>query len=113
MRKLAAGRLISSLGTSVADIAIAYSLFPRTHSAYWVSGLYFFTFGVNGLVAPLFGAERSSSTPVFPRPGRHAIGRGPLQLKDGSRECPADQPTRYATVAKSEPLVDPVLPPVT
>jgi MFS family permease len=56
IRKLAAGRLISSLGTSAADIAIAYSLFQRTHSAYWVSGLYFFTFGVNGLVAPLFGA---------------------------------------------------------
>jgi MFS family permease len=56
IRKLAAGRLISSLGTSAADIAIAYALFQRTHSAYWVSGLYFFTFGVNGLVAPLFGA---------------------------------------------------------
>ena len=56
IRKLAAGRLISSVGTSAADIAIAYALFQRTHSAYWVSGLYFFTFGVNGLLAPLFGA---------------------------------------------------------
>jgi MFS family permease len=56
IRRLAAARLISSVGTSAADVAIAYSLFQTTRSAYWVSGLYFFTFGVNGLVAPFFGA---------------------------------------------------------
>ena len=55
-RKLAAARLISAVGTCAADIAIAYALYQRTHSAYWVSVLYLFTFGVNGLVAPFFGA---------------------------------------------------------
>jgi MFS family permease len=56
VRRLALARLISTLGTAAADIAAAYVIYQRTHSAYWLSALFFLTFGVNGLVSPLFGA---------------------------------------------------------
>jgi MFS family permease len=56
VRRLALARLISTLGTAAADIAAAYVVYQRTHSAYWLSALFFLTFGVNGLVSPLFGA---------------------------------------------------------
>jgi MFS family permease len=38
------------------DIAAAYVIYQRTHSAYWLSALFLLTFGVNGLLSPFFGA---------------------------------------------------------
>jgi MFS family permease len=56
VRRLALGRLISNVGTAAADIAAAYVIYQRTHSAYWLSALFLLTFGVNGLLSPFFGA---------------------------------------------------------
>jgi MFS family permease len=56
VRRLALARLISTLGTAAADIAAAYVIYQRTHSAYWLSALFLLTFGVNGLLSPFFGA---------------------------------------------------------
>jgi MFS family permease len=56
VRRLALARLISNVGTGAADIAAAYTIYQRTQSAYWLSALFLLTFGVNGLLNPLFGA---------------------------------------------------------
>ena len=56
VRRLALARLISTLGTAAAEIAAAYVIYQRTHSAYWLSALFLLTFGVNGLLSPFFGA---------------------------------------------------------
>jgi MFS family permease len=56
VRRLALARLISNVGTAAADIAAAHAIYQRTHSAYWLSALFLLTFGVNGLLNPLFGA---------------------------------------------------------
>jgi len=56
VRRLALARLVSTAGTGAADIAAAYLIYRRTHSAYWLSALFLLTFGVTGLLSPLFGA---------------------------------------------------------
>lgn len=56
VRRLALARLISNVGTAASGVAAAYVIYQRTHSAYWLSALFLLTFGVNGLLNPIFGS---------------------------------------------------------
>ncbi len=56
IRRLAAGRLISLLGSEGAWIALMVSIYGSTHSTVWMSIALFVTVGASGLFTPLTGA---------------------------------------------------------
>jgi MFS family permease len=55
IRRLAAGELLSSVGSWAAGIATSFFMYRRTGSAIWVAGTLFFTFGITGFLSPLAG----------------------------------------------------------
>ena len=55
VRRLSAARLASSGGTHAAQIALAFTVYERTHSSLWVSTSLVASAGVVGLVGPLSG----------------------------------------------------------
>ena len=55
VRRIAAARLISLTGGAAAYIALTFTIYERTGSAWWLSATLFLTFGVTGLVSPLAG----------------------------------------------------------
>jgi MFS family permease len=56
IRRLAAARLATMTGSWAANVAMAYVIYERTHSAVWLSAHYLLTFGVMGFVTPFAGA---------------------------------------------------------
>jgi MFS family permease len=56
IRRLAGARLATMTGSWAANVAMAYVIYERTHSAVWLSALYLLTFGVMGFVNPFAGA---------------------------------------------------------
>jgi MFS family permease len=55
VRRLALGRFLSSTGSGIAGVALAYFVYQQTNSAIWLAGTLFFTFGVAGLLLPFAG----------------------------------------------------------
>ena len=55
VRLLAAARLVSVGGSQAAQVALAFTIFQRTHSAGWVAAALVASAGVVGLVGPLSG----------------------------------------------------------
>jgi MFS family permease len=56
VRYIAAARFISASGTAAATIALAYTIYEQTHSAFLLSAVFFLTVGVTGLLSPVAGA---------------------------------------------------------
>jgi MFS family permease len=56
VRRLAAARLISIVGSQAAFTALLYTIYRRTGSPAWVSATLLATFGTIGLLSPLAGA---------------------------------------------------------
>jgi MFS family permease len=55
VRRLSAARFASSGGSHAAQIALAFTIYARTHSSLWVSASLVASAGVVGLVGPLSG----------------------------------------------------------
>ncbi len=53
--RLAAGGMVSSLGSDATAVAFGFFLYDRTHSAMWLSVWFFLTFGITGILTPVFG----------------------------------------------------------
>lgn len=53
--RLAVGAAVTSSGDEAGFIALAYAVFIKTNSAFWLSGTLLVTVGLSGLVAPLAG----------------------------------------------------------
>lgn len=53
--RLAAGGLVSILGSGATNVAFGFFLYDRTESAVWLSVWYFLSFGITGIVTPVAG----------------------------------------------------------
>jgi MFS family permease len=53
--RVAAGGLISSLGSGATAVAFGFFLYDRTGSAVWLSAWYFLSFGIAGVLTPVAG----------------------------------------------------------
>jgi MFS family permease len=53
--RLAVGGMVSSLGSDATAVAFGFFLYDRTHSAMWLSVWFFLTFGITGILTPVFG----------------------------------------------------------
>ena len=55
VRRLAVARFASTGGSQAAQVALAYTVFERTHSAAWVSAALVACAGIVGVVGPISG----------------------------------------------------------
>ncbi len=53
--RVAAGGLVSSLGSGATAVAFGFFLYDRTRSAVWLSAWYFLSFGISGILTPVAG----------------------------------------------------------
>jgi MFS family permease len=53
--RIAAGGLVSSLGSGATAVAFGFFLYDRTGSAVWLSVWYFLSFGITGILTPVAG----------------------------------------------------------
>ena len=53
--RVAAGGLVSSLGSGATAVAFGFFLYDRTGSAVWLSVWYFLSFGISGILTPVAG----------------------------------------------------------
>ncbi len=53
--RIAAGGLITAVGSEMTAIAFGFFLYDRTGSAFWLSVWYFLSFGITGVLTPVFG----------------------------------------------------------
>jgi MFS family permease len=53
--RVAAGGLVSSLGSGATAVAFGFFLYDRTGSALWLSAWYFLSFGISGIFTPVAG----------------------------------------------------------
>lgn len=53
--RVAAGALVSSLGSGATAVAFGFFLYDRTGSAVWLSAWYFLSFGISGILTPVAG----------------------------------------------------------
>jgi MFS family permease len=53
--RVAAGGLITALGSDATAVAFGFYLFDRTGSAVWLSIWFFLSFGITGVLTPVFG----------------------------------------------------------
>jgi MFS family permease len=55
IRRLAVARLLSNTGSAAAAVALAFYMYNRTGSPYWLAGILLFTFGISGVFSPIAG----------------------------------------------------------
>lgn len=56
IRRLALARFVSLTGGAAANVALAYTIFAKTQSPFWLSASFLLTFGITGVLTPFAGA---------------------------------------------------------